>query len=113
MSDRLPANIEASAILRRAEAFGGFGAILRKGDPDRGALILLLAQRGVHFACLERSLGPDGQYDWRRAGPVAGSDATEVGEWTRKRVRFDEDLWLIDLDIADPERFIAETSSSG
>jgi hypothetical protein len=26
---------------------------------------------------------------------------------------FDEDLWLIELDIADPERFVAETTSSG
>ena len=26
-----------------------------------------------------------------------------------KRVRFDEDLWLIELDVAEPERFIVET----
>jgi len=25
----------------------------------------------------------------------------------------DPDFWLIELDIADPERFIAETTSSG
>jgi hypothetical protein len=36
-----------------------------------------------------------------------------LADWSQKRVRFDEDLWLIELDIADPERFIAETTAKG
>jgi hypothetical protein len=30
-----------------------------------------------------------------------------------RRARFDDDLWALELDIADPERFIAETIHSG
>ena len=33
MTDRLPAHVEAAAIRRRAEAQGGFAAVLKKGDP--------------------------------------------------------------------------------
>jgi len=36
-----------------------------------------------------------------------------LADWSQKRVRFDEDLWLIELDVPDPERFIAETTSTG
>ena len=42
MDERLPAHVEAAAILRRVEANGGFGAVLRKGDPERGSLVLLI-----------------------------------------------------------------------
>ena len=113
MADRLAAHVEAAALLRRAEAEGGFGTILKRGDSERGALILMVARRGDHAACLERMLGADGRYHWRQAGPAAGADARTLAEWSQKRIRFDEDIWLIELDIADPERFIAETTAKG
>ena len=43
MTGRLSAQLEAAGLIRRAEAQGGFGAIIKRGDPDRGALILLIA----------------------------------------------------------------------
>ena len=113
MSERLPAHLEAAALIRQAEAEGGFGTIIKRGDADRGALILLIASRGVHRACLERTLGSDGIYGWQRSGPAAGADNQSLAEWSQKRLRFDEDSWLIELDIADPERFIAETGAKG
>ena len=113
MAERLPAHVEAAGLLRRAENEGGFGTILKRGDNDRGSLVLLVARRGEHAACLERTLGADGCYQWQQVGPAAGADAQTLAEWSQKRIRFDEDLWLIELDIADPERFIAETTSKG
>ncbi len=113
MMERLPAQLEAAGLLRRAEAEGGFGTILRKGDPDRGALLLFVARRGEHAACLERTLGPDGAYRWHMVGPAAGADYAALADWSQKRIRFDEDLWLIELDIPDPQRFIAETTAKG
>ena len=100
-------------MVRQAEAEGGFGTILKRGDPDRGTLILLVARRGNHSACLERALTHSGDYRWQKVGPAAGSDPAALADWSQKRVRFDEDLWLIELDIPDPERFIAETTSTG
>jgi hypothetical protein len=98
-------------MLRQAEAEGGFGTIVKRGDPDRGALVLIVARRGEHQACLERALAQGGDYRWQRVGPARGADAASLAEWSQKRVRFDEDLWLIELDVPDPERFIAETTA--
>jgi len=109
MTERLPAHLEAASLLRRAEADGGFGTIVKRGDPDRGSLILLVSSRGEHCACFERALSPDGDYRWQRVGPPSGADPAALADWSQKRVRFDEDLWLIDLDVAEPERFIVET----
>ena len=113
MAERLPAHLEAAALIRQAEAEGGFGTVVKRGDAERGSLILLVASRGRHEACLERALGADGNYGWRRAGPTAGADSQTLADWSQKRIRFDEDSWLIELDIADPERFIVETGAKG
>ena len=86
---------------------------MRKGDPDRGSLLLLVASRGRHFACLERVLSLDGRYAWQTVGPGDSASSTDVSEFVGRRARFDEDLWAIELDIAEPERFIAETTGLG
>ena len=111
MDERLPARLEASSLLRRAEVIGGFGMILAKGDPDSGALILLVASRGRHVACLERGLSERGHYAWMKVGPEGDSDPKTVADWSAKRRRFDPDSWLIELDVPHPERFIAETTA--
>jgi hypothetical protein len=86
---------------------------MRKGDPDRGSLIILVSSRGRHVASLERVLAADGTYRWEAAGPADSASSAEIADFLARRARFDEDLWAIELDIADPERFIAETTSSG
>lgn len=113
MNERLPAHLEAAGLMRQVEAQGGFGTIIKRGDADRGALILLIASRGQHQACLERTLSGNGIYGWQTSGPAPGADNQSLADWSEKRVRFDEDSWLIELDIPDPERFIAEMGAKG
>ena len=113
MSDRLPAHLEVAALLRRTEAAGGFGTVLRKGDSERGSILLLIGSRGRHTACLERVLALDEVYEWRPVGPGDSASSVELRDFVATRARFDEDLWAIELDIAEPERFIAETTGSG
>jgi hypothetical protein len=86
---------------------------MRKGDPDRGSLLILVASRGRHVAVLERVLGPKGDYRWQRADLPDSAGSPEIADFLAKRARFDEDLWAIELDIAEPERFIAETTLTG
>ncbi|MDQ3079874.1 MAG: DUF1491 family protein [Pseudomonadota bacterium] len=113
MDNRLPVHLEVSGLLRRAEVEGGFAMVIARGDPDRGALVLLIARRGVHFACLERGPGANGDYEWQTVGPAAGATPESVQTWSQKRRSNDPDLWLIELDVALPERFIAETIAIG
>ena len=113
MSQRLPAQLEVASILRRAATAGDFAAVVRRGDPDRGSLLLLIASRGRHFGCLERILNLDGSYRWQTVGPGDSASSMDVSDFIARRARFDEDLWAIELDIAEPERFIAETTAVG
>ena len=87
--------------------------MIRKGDDERGSLLLVVTSRGRHIACLERILTLSGEYQWQRSGPGESAGSAEVGDFLARRARFDEDLWAVELDIADAERFIAETIASG
>jgi len=110
---RLPPRLEVAALVRRAEAQGGFATIIHKGDAEGGALLLLVSSRGRYIASLTRILGMSGAYEWRATGPGDSADSAEVAAFLAKQRQFDPDLWVVELDIAEPERFIAETTYSG
>jgi len=112
MGARIASSVLVSALLRRAQAEGGFGAVLAKGDATAGAVAVILAERGARKCMLERLLQPDGNYAWQDA-----TQADETDEAFRKRLesrqRFDPDLWVLELDIASAERFAAEMNMVG
>ena len=101
--------MEVAALLRQAEAGGGFASVVRRGDSDRGDLVVQVLERGLDFALLERRMGADFSYRWGRCDlPKQGMAA-----FLSDRARIDPDFWLIELDVADAERFVAEMIASG
>ena len=86
---------------------------MRKGDPERGSLLILVTSRGENIAVLERVLSLDGGYKWQATRAPESPGSEDMVNFLARRARFDEDLWAIELDIADPERFIAETTRLG
>lgn len=99
--------------MRRVQAEGGFASVLHKGDPDRGAISLLIAERGEARTVLERRMSADFTYRWTAVPSSVALKASGWRDWVEKASRIDPDCWLIELDIADAERFIAETTASG
>ena len=110
---RLASSILVAALLRRAEAEGGNGAVLAKGDATAGAIAVLLTERGANPRLFERLLQPDGRYAWQESGRQSLDGPGEIQALIERRRRFDPDLWLIELDIASAERFAAEMNSFG
>jgi len=109
---RLTSAVLASALLRRAEAEGGFGAVLAKGDSIAGAIGVILAEKGRRTRFLERSLQPDGTYAWQDSRQSAESEA-DFQSFLARRRQSDPDLWILELDIACAERFAAEMNAAG
>lgn len=112
MKGRLPAKLEATALMRQVQEAGGFATIIKRGDKDRGALILIVAERGKPKAMIERRMGPDFDYCWTVVARADEAQPDKFRESTKKLIQFDPDCWLIELDIADAERFVAETTTS-
>ena len=113
MSERLPAGVEVSALTRKVQGEGGFASILHKGDPDRGAISLLVAERGETRAVLERRMAADFTYRWTEVPSSVALEGSGWREWVENMSRIDPDCWLVELDVADAQRFIAETTAAG
>ena len=101
------------ALIRRVEASGGFATVLARGDSTSGAALLICAQRGVNAAILEQVLGSDGRYAWRAISKQVVDNEDVFKDYLTKRRRSDPDLWLIELDVPDAERFVAEMARDG
>ena len=104
MSARLPTGLLIGALLRRVNDAGGFAAVLAKGDAQAGSVLLLLAHRGSPERLVERGIGADGNVALIESTPT--DDV--AGYWRRRRER-DPDMWVIELNIPDAQRFAAET----
>jgi hypothetical protein len=112
MEARLQSSILVGALIRRAEAQGGFAAVLAKGDPSAGSVLVILAERGKKIRILERALQGGGHYSWQDTGAQALAHAEETEKFLAKRRSFDPDIWLIELDVPSAERFAAEMNES-
>lgn len=113
MQPRLTSSVLVQGLIRAAEAQGGFGAVLAKGDPLAGAIAVILAERGVKRCFLERTLATDGAYAWSDPGAVEDRDEAAFAALIARRRRFDPDLWVVELDIASAERFADEMTAFG
>ena len=99
--------------MRQVQGEGGFATVLHRGDPDRGAISLLVVERGQAAAVLERRMAADFTYRWTQVPSSVAAEPSAWREWVENMSRIDPDCWLVELDIADAERFIAETTASG
>jgi len=91
---RLATGVRVAALLRRVAADGGAGAVIARGDPTAGALLVQLADRGVDGDLVERVLDARGAYRWQPVGPAAA----DRPDWLARRRRTDPDLWVVELD---------------
>jgi hypothetical protein len=108
---RLTSAILVNALVRRAGQQGGSAMVLARGDDTAGAILFVTLEKGVNPKLYERGIGPDGRPALIASGPRDLSDEREAtAYWQRRRER-DSDLWVVELDIAGAERFIAETIS--
>jgi hypothetical protein len=90
-----------SSLLRRVAAEGGHGAVLSRGDATAGAILLVLAYRGVTRRLVERGMVADGGYGWLPAGPQSFDDPAALPDYLDRRRRNDPDLWVVELDAPD------------
>lgn len=109
MSARLTSRMLVDSLIRAAQGAGGHATVLARGDDGAGAILVECADRGQSGPLLERILDRDGAYAWARCGPQDSENKEERSAYIERRRSRDPDMWVIELDIAQAERFAAET----
>ena len=106
MTPRLPAHLEASGLLRLVAAAGGFAAVLHKGEREAGTIVVVCAENGANRRVFERMPSADGDRKWTLSQSENVENKRFIDDYLARRQAQDPDLWIIELDIANGERFI-------
>ena len=107
MSERLPAHLEVSSMMRLAESNGGFAMVLSKGERDAGTILIVTMFRGGQAKLYERMPQLDGTRPFVCAKLQDTEKPSEFDEYIARRRSQDPDIWVLEVDIEDAERFIA------
>lgn len=106
LDQRLPAHLEVSGLLRAVAGEGGFATVIAKGERDAGTLLIICCEHGTNARAYERMPRADGTRGWAPSKSQDIENTHEFQEYLDRRKRQDGDLWIVELDIANAERFI-------
>lgn len=98
---RLKSAIWVSALLRRCTVEGAFAAVRRRGSEEAGAVFVKVATldgRAALYGPAPPSL--DAERDGRHFAVLVPPDSpeAEAEERMRKEIRFDSDLWFVEIE---------------
>jgi len=98
---RVTTEIFVSALLRRVFSAGGFGAVVRRGAMEAGAVFLVERGRAGEATLY----GPAAQTNYDVSNPddrrfsrlIAGNDEVLAARLAREE-KFDSDIWVVELE---------------
>lgn len=105
---RLPAHLEIAALIRAAEAKGGFATVLNKGERDAGVILLLSIEPDGHTKLWERMPRLDGKRVFEAVRERDSQSPQAFDDSIARRIASDRDVWVLELCVADAQRFIAD-----
>jgi hypothetical protein len=101
---RLKSDIWVAAFLRRCETEGKFGAVLRRGAAEAGAVFVTINHLNGEHSLLSPPPGPayDDNGDRRfMLDPPRRLSWQEVRDKIDRHAKFDSDLWLVEAEDRD------------
>ncbi len=110
---RLPAHLEISGLIRAVDAAGGFATVISKGERDAGTILVICCENGTNARLYERMPQLDGTRKWTLSKTQDVEKKHEFADYCQRRASQDPDTWILELDVADGERFIGLTGTIG
>lgn len=103
----LSTDLWVGALIRRAEIGGAFATVARKGDPRAGAVLVKVVDRlsGVTRLYSEATRG-DGERIWMQ--PVSSTEEPDLDAYVERQLRFDPDLWVVEIEDREGRHFLTE-----
>lgn len=99
---RVTTDLWVSAILRRVFAAGGFGAIVKRGASEAGAVFIVVRSRfgqaTLHAPSAQSDYGEARPDDRRFSAVLTDVDDEAIETRLEKEKRFDPDLWIVEIE---------------
>ena len=87
--------------------------VLHKGEREAGTILVVCTENGANRRLFERMPSPDGDRKWTLVQSEDAENKPHFDDYLARRRSQDRDLWIIELDIADGERFIGLAGTNG
>lgn len=119
MPGGLATQLVVGAIRRSVEAQGGFAMVLARGDADAGDVLLVVTDRMSETADANPLFFQpipawrnehDRLIRWERIGQDIDNKG-KASDFLAKKRRIDPDLWIVELNVADRQRFAEELTN--
>ena len=109
MARDVPTGLWVSALVRRAQLGGAFATIVHRGDDERGDVLVKVTTARGKAQLYGPAFAPDGPQEFERlpAGVHDPAEA-EVDEAINKRMKYDRDLWVIEIEDRAGQHFLTE-----
>lgn len=104
LEPRLATHMVVTALIRQFSAMGDFAAVLHKGDPVAGSLLLVTRCKGQNPALFEQLPATNNTRNWH---PIFDQDTDieqKISDYLERRIAQDRDMWVLELDVAFDER---------
>ena len=109
MSARLRSDIWVSAYLRRCAVEGVVAVLRRRGAAEAGAIYIKIDQlvgRATLYAPAPPSMDTDDSDERRFEAVLVASDPLTVEERMAREIRFDPDLWMVEVEDREGRSFL-------
>ncbi|RUT27471.1 DUF1491 domain-containing protein [Asaia sp. W19] len=93
--NRLKAGFWAKGLMRMVQSQGHDAMLLKRGDEDAGAVLIILTDRNRHCAVLREAALGEG---WERIA-MESDEALET--YLERQKRYDPDLWILEFTLDD------------
>lgn len=109
---RLKSALWVSAYLRRLSGEGQFGAVVKKGAEEAGAIFVkvnrLDGTAELYGPAPQTSFDEDHPTDrrWRALVPAPGAPEADVDARLERERRFDSDLWIVEIETRTGEHHL-------
>ena len=107
---RLPAHLEVAGLLKLAQATGGFGTVLQKGERDAGSIVILTMHCGKNARMWERMPSMDGSRTFTSTRVQDPEKTRDFDDYPARRQRQAPDAWFVELDGPDVVRLVDPTA---
>ena len=106
MQPRLKSALVVQALIRRAEIAGAAAYLLRRGSEEAGAIFIKIDRLDGNSTVLSPARRGEERVWTRPLGESA--DAQRCSDYLAKQLRFDPDIWIVEIEDREGRSFVDE-----